>query len=141
MDTAAAPFRSDLKLIRADAAKMAVTTGSIAVQRSQSVLAHETRYSIFAACLPGFTKVKKEAWGPVDAVAGVERRPDQPKQPCILLTPLRNRLSKPLVVTAASNPQNSAHHLDFVLLLMRLDEPVGLPDSACASLCGHCGPL
>lgn len=36
----------------------------IAVQCSQSVFAHETRYSMFAACLPGFTKVKKNAWGP-----------------------------------------------------------------------------
>jgi hypothetical protein len=96
---------------------------------------------MLAASLPTFTKVKKDAWGPVYAVAGVERRPDQSKQPCIFLTPLRNRLSKPLVVATASNPKNSAHYLDAVLLLMRLDEPVGLPDSASASLGGHGGLL
>jgi hypothetical protein len=67
---------------------------------------------MLAASLSGFTKVEKNAGRPVYAMAGVERRQDQSKQPFILLTPLRNRFSKPRVVTAASNPKNSAHHLD-----------------------------
>src|SRR5262249_6281575 len=61
------------------------TSRPILVQRSQVVLAHETRHAMLAAGLSRLPEVQKDPWRTVDAMAGDERRPNEPQQAGIFL--------------------------------------------------------
>jgi hypothetical protein len=111
------------------------------VQRSQSVLTHQTRYSVLAAGLARLTKIEKDAGRSVNAVAGVERRADQAKEPSVLLPSVGHRFPKPFVVAAGSDFENAAQRIDAVFRLVRLDEFVDLSDSTGNLAGGHRGHL
>jgi hypothetical protein len=77
---------------------------------------------MLAAGLAGFTQIEEDARGTADAVARDEGRPNQTKQPGVLLRAVRDRLLKPRVVAARGHAEDAAHSLRAVLVSMRSDE-------------------
>ena len=54
---------------------------------------HQAGYTMLAAGFPGFSKVKKDAWRTVDAVAGFERGVDLAERTSILRDSTGDRVS------------------------------------------------
>jgi hypothetical protein len=92
-------------------------------------LAAQPRDAVLAARLSGFTQIEEDAGRAVDAVARNERRPNQAKQPRVLLSAIRDWLQQPVVISARGHLENATHHLHAVPFSMRLDEFVGRADS------------
>ena len=59
------------------------------MQRAKIGFAHQPGDPMLAAGLARFTKIKEDAGSAVDAVTGDERRPDQAKEPGVLLGSVR----------------------------------------------------
>src|SRR5690242_11192192 len=96
---------------------------------------------MLATGFSSLSQIQKNARGTVDALARLEGSADQPKQPSILLGPVRDRMREPRVVTARSDAEHLTHHLHAVVVPIRLDEFVLRPNSLCARLSGHRHPL
>ena len=104
------------------------SSGAIAVERAQLVLAHEPRDAVLAAGLSRLTQVQEHTRGTVDALTRDERRPDQPEQPGVFLAAVRDRLQDPFGVAARRHAEYATHRLHAVPLSMGLDERVGRAD-------------
>jgi len=63
--------------------------------------AHESRDPMLTAGLSGLPQVQEHAGRAIDAVTGRERRPDQAKQPSVLLRVIRQWMLEP---PCANNP-------------------------------------
>jgi len=107
------------------------------MQGPQAVFAHEARHTMLATSFPGLPKVQKDARGTVNAVAGIERRSNQPQQPRVFLSAHRYWALKPRVKAAPRNSENLAHYLNTVLFPVRFDEFINVPCAAGAPLVGH----
>jgi hypothetical protein len=89
---------------------------------------------MFAAGLSGLAEIKEYTRRTIDTMTGDERCSDQSQEPRVLLSSMRYRLMQPRVVATASNLQDSAHHLDIVLISICLDKLVRAADLPLCSI-------
>lgn len=89
-------------------------TRAIAMERSNPVDSHQPRDAVLAAGFPSFPEVKKHPRRPVNSMARLKRRADQPQQSRILLRTIRYGLLNPRVVAAWRDTQQAAHRSDVV---------------------------
>jgi len=62
------------------------TSGPVAVQGTQAVLAHQAFDSMLATGFAGFAEIEKNTRSPVDAMTGDEGRADQAQKSCVFLS-------------------------------------------------------
>src|SRR5678815_3174066 len=103
---------------------------AIAMQCAKTGLTHQPRDAMLATSLSRFTQIEEDSWGAVDAMARHERRPDQTKQPGVLLSPVRDRFLQPVVIAARSHFEDPTQRLHAVSVSIGLDELVGRANSS-----------
>src|SRR6516162_11929336 len=92
---------------------------------------------MLAAGFTGLSQIEEDASRPVNAVTGFIGGPDQPKQACVLVRPVGQRIFQPCVEAAGANLQSTAHGLYLKLATMNLDEFVDPTSGPGAGSAGH----